>query len=201
MFLRLGAQEYRISYDAGQLPELYPQVTVYAEEKKGDRFVAMSSNTYRLHTSEGSLKGQELRFDRELLYRNKGIIHFTIKTKGKEYPAILTLPILDDIRFNLYTDSIKPVLNYWVNVEGVFSNGKILPLDTSFVTITSDQSHMNGMEWVLPSQRDFDKVTFSVVSKNGLPVKKEKTLYLKKHKDPRDAPDYRDKTEQEIIHE
>ena len=97
----------------------------------------------------------------------------------------LTLPLLTDIRFNLFTDSIKPVLNYYVNVEGTFSSGKVYPLDTSFVTITASEGSMQGMEWIKPASIDFEKVIFTAVSKFNPEITATTTVYIKRRWGPR----------------
>jgi hypothetical protein len=92
----------------------------------------------------------------------------------------------------VYTDSIKPVLNFYVNIEGVFTNGRILPLDTSMVTISSDVGSMVGMEWVVPKTLNFDKVTFTATAKYNPQLQQTETIYLKKFKDVRDTNGYND---------
>jgi hypothetical protein len=93
---------------------------------------------------------------------------------------------LKRIYFNMYTDSIKTVLNYYVNVEGEFRNGKYLPLDTNTVIITADNGIMSGNEWIAPKDIRFEKVTFRVVSKGNSKLRDEVTVWLKRAKDPRD---------------
>src|SRR5947209_1944729 len=74
---------------------------------------------------------------------------------------------LQRVYFNLYTDSIKTVLNYYVNVEGQYEHNRILPLDTSLVVITSDKGSMVGNEWIVPQKIDFEKVTFTTFAKEN----------------------------------
>ncbi len=97
---------------------------------------------------------------------------------------------LKRIYFNMYTDSIKTVLNYYVNVEGEYSNGRYLPLDTSAVLIIADRGTMSGNEWIAPERPDFEKVSFRVVARNNPNLHDEITIWLKRIKDPRDAAEY-----------
>ncbi len=92
------------------------------------------------------------------------------------------------IYFNLYTDSIKTVLNYYVNVEAEMSNGRYLPMDTSLVTISADHGRMSGNEWVAPKQIAFDRVRFTAVLRADPAVRAETTVYIKQGIDPRDNP-------------
>lgn len=99
---------------------------------------------------------------------------------------------LKRVFFNLYTDSIKTVLNYYVNVEGEFRDGSYLPMDTSYVTISADQGTMSGNEWIAPKDIHFEKVVFTVKVRNREDLRDTITVWLKRFKDPRDAPDYED---------
>lgn len=197
--LNLHAQVYRLSYDAGALPELYNQVYISAEIKQHGNFQKLAAGRYKLSTKDALLEGNLLRYDRQRLYENNGVIHFTLRTGNQDIPVTLQLPTLEDVSVNLYTDSIKPILNYYLNVEGRFSNGRVFPLDTNFVTVTSNEGRMNGLEWILPKDRDFEKVTFIVTNKFRPADSEQVTLYLKKHKDPRDDPGYQERSEEEII--
>lgn len=197
------AQEYRISIDGFVMPDMNTPVTIFAESGNGAGYKELPVRKYQLESTDARLAGNSRHgysflLDRDKVYRNNGKVHFDLIADGKRIPLVLHVPIIKDIRFNLYTDSIKPVLNYYVNVEGIFSNEQILPLDTNLVFIESDQGIMNGMEWIVPKQRPFDKVTFTVTNRYNPTLTKSVTLYLKKATDPRDAPDYQDRTEEEI---
>lgn len=174
-------REVVVSYTTTSLPELYNKAELTIAVKKGAEYHTYNGK-YKLSSSIGKVQGRTLYFDRAEVHARKGQwpieITFPDKSTSK---ATLELPTLDSIRFNLYTDSIKPVLNYYLNVEGVFSSGKIYPLDTSFITISCDKSHMNGMEWVIPKKIDFEKVTFTVISKYDPTLFKKVTLYIRKY--------------------
>ena len=94
---------------------------------------------------------------------------------------------LKRIYFNLYTDSLKPVLNYYVNVEGEFANGRFLPLDTNDVTLTCDHGTLAGMEWVIPKTPvDYPCITFRVISKTNPALRDSVTIFIQRRKDPED---------------
>ncbi|WP_276133561.1 hypothetical protein [Polluticoccus soli] len=197
--VKLFAQEYRLVYDEQSLPELYNNIYIFAEVKQDGGYRKLNANKYRLQTTEGQLDGNSFTFNRQRLYDNNGVVHFDLVAGSKAVPLTLALPVLQEINTNLYTDSIKPVLNYYLNVEGKFSSGRVFPLDSNFVAVTSDVGSMRGLEWILPKQRDFEKVNFTIVNKFNPDDRKNVTVYLKKYKDPRDAPDYQDRTEDEVI--
>lgn len=96
---------------------------------------------------------------------------------------------LKRIYFNLYTDSIKTILNYYVNVEGEYANGQVLPMDAGTITIIADRGTMQGMEWIAPKVIDFEKVTFHAVAKDDARINDRVTVWLKREKDPRDEMD------------
>ena len=93
---------------------------------------------------------------------------------------------LKRIYFNLYTDSIKTVLNYYVNVEGEYTDGRYLPLDASTISLTADNGTISGNEWIAPAEIRFEKVTFRAVAKGNPKLHDEITVWLKRAKDPRD---------------
>lgn len=195
----LFAQEYRLVYDEQSLPELYNDIYLFAEVKQNGDYRKLSVNKYRLQTNDGRMDGNSFTFNRQRLYDNNGTVHIDLLTGGKTVPLTIALPVLQEINVNLYTDSIKPILNYYLNVEGKFSSGRIFPLDSGFVTVVSDVGKMRGLEWILPKERNFDKVNFTITNKFNPDDRKQVTVYLKKHKDPRDDPNYQDRTEDEVI--
>ena len=95
-------------------------------------------------------------------------------------------PALKRIYFNLYTDSLKPVLNYYVNVEGELKDGRYLPLDTNDVRLTCSWGTLSNMEWVIPRVIAQDSVTFFVVAKNNAALRDSVTVFIQRRKDPED---------------
>ena len=93
---------------------------------------------------------------------------------------------LKRIYFNLYTDSIKTILNYYVNVEGEYRNGRVLPMDAHTITITADHGTVSGVEWVAPKDINFEKVCFRAVANDDSGVNANIVVWLKRAKDPRD---------------
>ncbi|RYE23558.1 MAG: hypothetical protein EOP51_10175 [Sphingobacteriales bacterium] len=192
-------QQYRLVYDKDALPELYERVGVTAQEQKGNGYVTLQPGKYKLTTTDADYRNGTLGIDRNKVQQSKGVVNFNLSVQGKSIPVQLQLPVLKGIRYNLYTDSIKPVLNYYVNIEGEFTSGKILPLDAGWVSITADHGSINGMEWIPPAELNFEKVTFTATVKTAPKISIKKTVYLKKYADPRDAYDYKDATEDEVI--
>lgn len=101
-------------------------------------------------------------------------------------PALAQQSQLKDIRFNLYADSIKPVLNYYVNVEGMYDNGRILPLDDRDILLEADWGEIKGNEWVIPKTLEKDRVLFTATARENPELRRQITVYIQKRKDPRD---------------
>jgi hypothetical protein len=191
--LKTTAQPYRLVCSDASLPELYTHIEVYAEVLQNGSYERIPPRRYSLTSAEAIVRGNDVSYNRTQVYRQGGALHFNMFKGSNLTPLTLKLPVLTDIRYNLFTDSIKPVLNYYLNIEGEFSNGKIYPLDTSFVAITASAGRMTGLEWIPPAHIHFDKVTFTATCLYAPQLTKTITIYMKKHKDPRDAPDYEEK--------
>lgn len=175
------AQSFQLSYEG--MPELYNTIDIYLFENGKEVAYNARRSPYELSTTQGVLRGNTLTINYNTLYENNGTIQFLLRTKQEEHQIELSIPIIKELRFNLYSDSIKPVLNYYVNVEGVFTNGNIFPLDTSMVTISSDVGKVNGLEWIKPKKIDFDYVDFVAVCKQHTTLTTAKKVYIKKGKE------------------
>jgi hypothetical protein len=194
IFLLLGSlavygQQYRLVYDPATIPELYSSTRIVLEERTDEGYEAYRGK-YKVRAQTGALHGLDFSYDPEKLRELRGKIPFLVEVRGEKLNLDLSLPVLTEIRFNLYTDSIKPILNYYVNVEGVFSSGRVFPLTEEQVTLTSDIGTIKGMEWIAPPRRDFDRVIFTATPKADPALGETVTVYLKRVADPRDAEGY-----------
>lgn len=87
--------------------------------------------------------------------------------------ATIQLPTLTAIRFNHYTDSLKIGIHFYLNVEGIFSSDKILPLDTSIIRFESSAGRLIGQDLLLASKDDsikFIDVRATVKANNKLTI-------------------------------
>lgn len=178
--INTNAQEYRLSYDQYSIPELYNSIQVIVEEAGTNNQFNTVSGKYKLQAEDVKFIGRRIEFDRKQIHLNNGIINCTLTYKGKTYLVPLSLPVLKEIRIKPYADSIKPVMNYYLNVEGIFNNGKIYPLDLSHVSISASSGTIQGMEWIKPNKIDFDKVTFTAICNYDATITTSKTVYIKK---------------------
>ena len=91
---------------------------------------------------------------------------------------------VESIYVNLYTDSLKKgTLNY-INIDGKLSNGKYLPLDSTYLIFWSSAGKFSGNSlWI---DRDFAaaKVDIRVSLRKNPAVVKEFSIYVKQKPDP-----------------
>jgi hypothetical protein len=90
---------------------------------------------------------------------------------------------VDSIYFNLYTDSLKKGTHNYINVDGLLSNGRYLPLTGKQISFTASAGKFEGNSlWLEP---DFapEKVTLRATLKSDARIWKEVTIYVKKKAD------------------
>ena len=189
-----SAQDYRLAYDPATVPELYNTTSLTLQQRSGSAWTTVARRV-RFHSSEAEINGKTITYSPEQVQRTGGKINVTAQVDGRDIPLTIEVPVLQSIRYRLYTDSIKPILNYYVNVEGVFSSGKVYPLSSNNVTITADIGTMRGMEWEAPADKRFDKVTFRAEVIGNPALSEAVTVYRQRYIDPRDALDYGEQME------
>jgi hypothetical protein len=90
---------------------------------------------------------------------------------------------IDSIFVNLYTDSLKKGTYNYINVDGLMSNGKYLPLDSSHIIFKSNHGKFFGNSLWLDKDFKGDKVHISVCLKNNAASLQEFDMYVKKKED------------------
>ncbi len=103
---------------------------------------------------------------------------------------------VEDIHFNLYTDSLKKSVHNYINVEGKLSNGKVYPLDSKQITFSSSYGKWDGSDLIIDSGYKKDSVVVTAVLKDNASITKSITIYFKKN-----LTQERLRTEQEIFGE
>lgn len=110
-------------------------------------------NKLTVTSSNGTVQNGVLQFNRPQLIKDNYRITLTVTTKDKEtVQTVLTLPRVVGVRFNLYSDSIKRGVHYYLNVEGQFSSHKVFPLDTSVLRFATSDGQIIGQDLLLPKQ-------------------------------------------------
>ncbi len=100
---------------------------------------------------------------------------------------ILSLPAkaqkIDSIYVNLYTDSLKKGTYNYINIDGLLSNGRYLPLDTTQLTFKASAGKFAGNSlWIAPDFTE-EKVRIEVTLKQDPAQHKEFDIYIKQKPD------------------
>lgn len=90
---------------------------------------------------------------------------------------------IDSIFVNLYTDSLKLNTFNYINVDGLFSNGTYLPLDTTDIIFTSTHGKFYGNSLWIDSSQITEKVRVKVALRTNTKMCKEFVIYIKKKPD------------------
>ena len=102
---------------------------------------------------------------------------------------------IDSVFVNLYTDSLKKGTHNYINVDGLLSNGKYIPLDTNYIIFKSSHGRFNGNCLWIDKDINTAKVDIQLVLKKDNRVIKNLEMFIKtKEEDPL-------KTEQELLNE
>ncbi len=87
---------------------------------------------------------------------------------------------IENIYFNLYTDSLKKGVYSYINVDGKLSTGKYLPLMTDELVFSSSAGKWDGNSIIIDKDSKIDSVVISAFLKNRPDLKKSVTVYVKK---------------------
>ncbi len=91
---------------------------------------------------------------------------------------------IDSIFVHLYTDSLKKGTYNYINIDGLLSSGKYIPLDTSQLSFSSSYGKFFGNSLFIDHDCKEEKVSIHVVLNNNKQVKKDFVMYIKKKEDP-----------------
>ena len=86
---------------------------------------------------------------------------------------------IDSIYVNLYTDSLKKGTYNYINVDGLMSNGKYLPLDSTHIIFSASAGKFYGNSLFIDKNFTADKVNIKAVLRNNPAIFKEFTIYIK----------------------
>lgn len=87
---------------------------------------------------------------------------------------------LDSIYVNLYTDSLKKGTYNYINIDGQFSNGSFIPLDSTDLIFRSSAGKFYGNSLLVDHNFEGDKINISVTSRKNPALHKEFDIYVKK---------------------
>lgn len=87
---------------------------------------------------------------------------------------------IENIYFNLYTDSLKKGVHNYINVDAKYTNGTYLPLMTNEVVFTSTDGKWDGNNLILERTFKKDSVVVTAWLKERPEIKKSVAIYMKK---------------------
>jgi hypothetical protein len=87
---------------------------------------------------------------------------------------------IQTITFNLYTDSLKKGFYNYISVDGQFSDGRWLPLDSTHLIFTANTGHFKGNDLFIDSAYKADSVRVKVMLRNNPLLWKETIIYIRK---------------------
>lgn len=91
---------------------------------------------------------------------------------------------IEKIFVNLYTDSLKKGTHNYISVDGLLSNGKYMPLDSTKIKFRSDNGFFDGNSLVVPADSKAEKFKIRVSLREDSSKFEEFELYVKKVEDP-----------------
>ena len=90
---------------------------------------------------------------------------------------------IDSIYVNLYTDSLKKGTYNYINVDGLLSNGKYIPLDSNHIIFHSSCGKFYGNDLWIDSNTHDIPVNICIKLKKDPSVQKNFVLHIKKKED------------------
>ena len=90
---------------------------------------------------------------------------------------------IDSIYINLYTDSLKKGTYNYINIDGLYSNGKYLPLDSTDIIFASTHGKFYGNSLWVDKEFKEEKIKIKVMMRTNHVLCKEFVMYIKKKDD------------------
>lgn len=99
-------------------------------------------------------------------------------------PLFTSAQKVESIYVNLYTDSLKKGTFNYINIDGKLSNGKYLPLDSTYLLFSASAGKFNGNSLWIDRDIAVQKVDIKVVLRTDPSLVKEFSMYIKQKPDP-----------------
>ncbi len=91
---------------------------------------------------------------------------------------------IEEIFFNLYTDSLKKGTANYINVEGKMSNGRYKPLTNKELSFLTSYGSFEGNDLLISFDYKQDSCILTVWVTSNPKLKKTMTIFIKKMEDP-----------------
>lgn len=86
---------------------------------------------------------------------------------------------IDSIYINLYTDSLKKGTYNYINIDGLLSNGRYLPLDSTHIQFSASAGKFYGNSLLVDRNFSGEKIIIKAVLRKNPSIFKEFTMYIK----------------------
>src|SRR5213595_116374 len=90
---------------------------------------------------------------------------------------------VDSIYFHLYTDSLKKGTHNYINVDGLLSNGRYIPLDSSQIALSCNTGTWECNDLVIDSAFKGNSVLVTATLKGHPNLSKTISIHIKKKTD------------------
>jgi len=87
---------------------------------------------------------------------------------------------IEQISFNLYTDSLKKEVHNYISVDGKLDNGRYIPLDSKQITFTASYGKWEGNDLIIDKSYTKDSIVVTATLKDNPTLSKTVTIYMKK---------------------
>jgi len=91
---------------------------------------------------------------------------------------------VEKIYVNLYTDSLKKGTHNYISVDGLMSNGKYMPLDSTKIIFSADNAIFYGNSLFVPADTKAEKYKIRVALREDNKMFEEFEMYVKLNEDP-----------------
>ncbi len=92
---------------------------------------------------------------------------------------------IKSIHVNLYTDSLKKGTFNYINIDGLLSTGRYLPLDSTQLAFSSSTGKFSGNSLWIDRDCKEEKVNIKAVLRKDPSIFKEFTVYIRQKPDPK----------------
>jgi hypothetical protein len=84
---------------------------------------------------------------------------------------------------NLYTDSLKKGTYNYINVDGLLSNGKYIPLDSNYISFNSSYGKFYGNNLWIDNTMHAGPIFIKITLKTNPSIQKSFEMYIKTKED------------------
>ena len=95
---------------------------------------------------------------------------------------------VESIYVNLYTDSLKKGTYNYINIDGLLSNGKYIPLDSTSIIFWASDGKFSGNGLWIDKSFGKEKIFIKAILRHNPLINKEFTIWIKQKLDDEKLP-------------